>query len=348
MITKDRTIWQQACGDTNRNYSKICLEWDVILNGPGDCGAYPECMEVLRNWEWISSRKITDIWRFAEEMKSGDIVVLRIGTSTVLGVGEIVGEYEWSDCFGDIDGWDIQHVRRVRWLWNGLDTPQYFKTYALKQGDTTQKLTSPDVISWLEELEIAEDDLNYEIKELPKVGNIITHSEIGEYLFAQGVSSNSIEELMTEFNELQRIAKWYWSVSAPSEFETVAYLVVPILRAIGWTPQKMAIEWNKVDIALFDRLPREDENLSIVVEAKKKDSSCLTAISQAQGYAEGKSNCKRLIVTDGLRYGVYLKQENKYTLHAYFNLINLRDNYPVYNCFGVKEALSMMTPDWRG
>lgn len=127
----------------------------------------------------------------------------------------------------------------------------------------------------------------------------------------------------------------------------MAYLVVPILRALGWTPQKMAIEWHNVDLALFDQLPREDKNLAVVVEAKKKDNSCLTAKSQAQGYADGKDNCKRLIVTDGLRYGTYLKTENEYILYAYFNLVSLKDHNPIYNCKGVKEALRIMTPEWR-
>lgn len=51
-----------------------------------------------------------------------------------------------------------------------------------------------------------------------------THEEIGEYLYEQGVSSNSIETLIKEFDELTRIAKWYSNKTAPSEFETVAYL----------------------------------------------------------------------------------------------------------------------------
>lgn len=32
---ENRNIWQQAAGDSNRNYVGICLDWDVILNGPG-------------------------------------------------------------------------------------------------------------------------------------------------------------------------------------------------------------------------------------------------------------------------------------------------------------------------
>lgn len=347
MNIENRKIWQQACGDTDRNYSKVCFDWDVILNGPGNCGKYPECIEVLNEWHWVSSRKITDIKRFAAEMMNGDIVILRLGTNTILGVGEVIGNYEWSESFGDVDGWDLQHVRRVRWLWNGIDSPKHFETYTLKQGDTTQEMTSEIVKEWVRSLNFKDEELTREIIELPGYGKKVLPEDIAEYLYEQGVSSNSIELLMNEFNELKRIAKWYQGKEAPSEFETVAYLVVPILRAIGWTPQKMAIEWNKVDLALFDQLPRRNENLSIVVEAKKKGNSCLTAKSQAQGYAEGKVNCKRLIVTDGLRYGVYLKKEREYKLYAYFNLTDLKDSYPIYNCHGVKEALRIMTPDWR-
>ena len=139
-----------------------------------------------------------------------------------------------------------------------------------------------------------------------------------------------------------RIAKWYRRTDDnPSEFETVAYLAVPLLRALGWTPQKMAIEWNNVDVALFNQLPRNDENLSVVVEAKKKDNSCLTALSQAQ-----KRKCQRLIVTDGLRYGVYLKKNDNFKLYAYFNITELKSAYPIYECYGVKEALKAMTPEW--
>ena len=347
MDLQNKKIWQQSCGDTDRNYSDVCLEWDVILNGPGYAGAYPSCDQILKEHGW-SSRKRTDIWRFADQMKDGDIVVLRLGTSDILAVGVIVGDYQWSNIFADIDGWDLQHYRRVRWLWKTNGQNKKFNTYALKQGDTTQELTSDEVKQWLEILSFSDTEMNRPLVELPTYEpKQISHEEIGEYLFEQGVSSNSIETLIKEFDELIRIAKWYKDKDAPSEFETVAYLVVPILRALGWTPQKMAIEWRNVDLALFDQLPRDDKNLSVVVEAKKKGNACLTAKSQAQGYAQGKDNCKRLIVTDGLRYGTYLKENNEYKLYAYFNLLSLTDGHPVYNCKGVKEALRIMTPEWR-
>lgn len=341
-----RNYWQQGAGDTDRNYAAICLKWDVILNGPGYAGAWPNCIEKLKKDEW-SSRKITDLKRFSETMKDGDIVVLRLGTSTILGVGVIVGGYEWLEIFGDVDGWDLQHVRRVKWLWNGIKNPKKFNTYTLKQGDTTQNLASQTVLDWIESLNLDYDNLPA-VKHLPESEkNVINFDTVSEFLFDNGVSSASIDMLNKEIDELIRIAKWYKKYSNPSEFETVTYLAVPLLRALGWTPQKMAIEWNNVDIALFKNLPRKDENLNVVVEAKKKGNSCLTAFSQAQSYANGKGNCNRLIVTDGLRYGVYVKRGEEFELYAYFNITRLRSSYPIYECYGVNEALQAMTPEWN-
>jgi hypothetical protein len=65
-------------------------------------------------------------------------------------------------------------------------------------------------------------------------------------------------------------------------------------------------------------------------------------------YAEGKLACHRLIVTDGLRYGVYVLRGNEpFELYAHMNLTRLRADYPVYRCKGVKEALLAMTPEWK-
>jgi|PlaIllAssembly_1097288.scaffolds.fasta_scaffold557896_2 hypothetical protein len=107
-----KTIWQQAAGDTDRNYSDLCLKWDVILNGPGYTGPWPDCQNPLEGEE-LSPRKANDLKRFSEEMREGDIVVLRIGTATVLGVGQIVGPYEWNDEFGDIDGRKDLHIPTI-------------------------------------------------------------------------------------------------------------------------------------------------------------------------------------------------------------------------------------------
>lgn len=348
MNLQGKVIWQQAAGDTDRDYADLCLRWGVILNGPAYAGSWPECRAALTADGW-SSRKLTDLRRFAEEISDGDLVILRLGTSSVLAVGQVVGEYEWRPEFGDIDGWEIQHVRRVRWLWESIKEPKTFETYALKQGDTTQRLNSTVVEEWLANLDIPTKKYERELPNLPNMGESkeIGISDVSEFLFDHGVASDSIATLVANIGELIRIAKWYQRTSMPSEHETVAYLVIPLFRALGWTPQRMAVEWSRVDVALFNKLPRDDDNLTVVVEAKKMNASCLSAMSQAQTYAQGKSGCHRLIVTDGLRYGVYTRNSSEtFVLAAYMNLTRLMSSYPIYPCAGAREAVLIMAPEW--
>ena len=347
MKIEGRNVWQHAAGDDGRDYVDLCLKWGVILNGPGHLGRWPDCRQRLHDEGW-SAKKLSDLRRFSEDMGDGDIVVLRLGTKVVAAVGVLIGGYEWCDAFGDVDGWVLQHVHRVRWHWIG---PQTFETYALKLGDTTQLLGEGAVREWLESLQ-PNQPVDTVLPALPYLagGQEIDYSRISEFLFDHGVASASITRLMDEIGELTRIARWYGRAQGkkPSEHETVAYLVVPLLRALGWTPQRMAIEWNYLDVGLFDSLPRSDDTLQAVVEAKKMDNACLSAKAQAAGYAEKRPACRRVIVTDGIRYGVYVKTEGgAFELYAYLNLSRLRDEYPIYPCHGAEEALLAMSPDWR-
>lgn len=338
-----KTIWQQASGDTNRNYGHVCLEWDVILNGPGYAGAYPACEDTLRQ-DGVSSRKRTDLWRFAQEIKDGDLVVLRLGTSRIIGVGQIKGDYQWLEMFADVDGWDLQHVRRVQWLWKGT---QDFSTYTMKLGDTTQRLDSPDVTKWLESLEVTQPHEPRTLDLETQAQKATSIETIAEYLFDQGVASRAISDLTHEISELIRIAKWYHRAKNPSEHETTAYLVVPLLRALGWTPQRMAIEWNAIDVALFETLPREGKNLNTVVEVKRFNTSSLIALEQAESYAKHYEHAQRIILTDGIRYSVYIKQNQGFKPYAYLNLLDMRDGYAIYDCLGAEDALLAMVPYWK-
>jgi len=346
-----RNYWQIAAGDTNRNYTDLCLEWDVVLTGNGCMGAYPECLEKL---SWVTTRKKTDLGRFCAEVKHGDVVILRQGTDQVDGIGVVVGDYEHREVFGDIDGWDLQHVRRVKWL---TRKQKKFQTHTMKLGDTTQKLDinkSSEIINWMKSLNL-ELDKEYTaeyLRSIPPDEDLqLEIKDISTRLFDQGIADYSIQALVEELSGFVRIAEWYakiqyWEANkGPSEYETLTYLVVPLLKVLGWTPQRMAIEWNNIDIALFDQLPREDNNLNVVVEVKKKGNSCLTAVRQAESYAANKKKCNRLIVTDGLRYGVYIKSEQEFKLYAYLNIRNLKSGYPIFNCKGAAEALQAMTPE---
>ena len=382
MDTGSATIWQVAAGDTNHSYCDVCLDWDVICFGPGSSGSWPGCKAKLENDGW-STRKIGQIRRFHEEIENGDFVVLRLGTSHVYGVGQVVDKCgepcvplvdpvdccSWNDHFGDVDGWDLQFVRRVRWLWDYRchdREPKVFKTYAMKFGDTVQKLSEESCVRrWIDDLEVAQCKRERNLVDLPQSGQNflpqVETSKIANHLFDKGVAASSINALTEDLSELQHIASWYRR-SPPSEHETVAYLVVPLLRALGWTPQRMAVEWNRMDLALFNRLPREDKNLAVVVEVKRLGHACLPARSQAQYYAEeeGKERdeCQRLIVTDGIRYGVYVRGDDGTFPHApaaYLNIDRMMDCYRILSpkqpkrdeyCGGAAQALELIASDW--
>lgn len=166
MNIEGKTIWQISAGDgKDKNYVKLCLQGGVVVYGPGKYGAWPSCkIPMLADGRTTMQTGI--IRRFAEDVSQGDIVVLRLGTNRVYGVGEVVGKYGHSEIFSDVDGWDLQHFRRVRWLWQQSGSAKMFATYTLKFGSSVQYLISPVVRRWLETLEIPSEVFRAPLPEL--------------------------------------------------------------------------------------------------------------------------------------------------------------------------------------
>lgn len=79
----------------------------------------------------------------------------------------MVGGYLWNEEFGDIDGWDLQHLRRVRWLWKHERAPQSFDTYTLKPGATVQVMDFKLVLDWLAGLPVDQSVFERPLRELP-------------------------------------------------------------------------------------------------------------------------------------------------------------------------------------
>ncbi len=330
MDLEGKTIWQHAAGDPEHNHAALCLKYDLIISGVGP--------EILMN-----------------EMKEGDLVVLKIGTARVRGVG-VLGKYHdlgETGAFGDLDGWTLPYARRVSWLWTGeyqFDGRPLTRT-------TTQRLWNDKVKKWLAELKLNLRSTPYAA--LPEAGCAVSRNDIADYLFGRGVGSESIRSLLDPEGAFMGMAKWYdgwqWGHS-PSEHETVAHLVVPFLSILGWTPPRIALEYDRIDVALLSGLTRRDKTVPRhgaqvvgVVEAKKVRRPCLSwAASQSITYAK-KHGVMRAIATDGLRYGVFLRSHGNedFKLSAYLNLIRPRDRYTIYGCAGAMEAIWAMTPDWR-
>jgi hypothetical protein len=292
-------------------------------------------------------RKLGDLRRFCEELREGDIVVLQAGTSNVYGVGVVVGGYTWNEEFGDIDGWDYQHVRRVRWLWKYDGAPRRFARRTFQPGWTAQVTDVEPVLEWLQSLAVDPETWRRPLRELPAASRDSSWAEISGYLFERGVAQGVVENLEGRTGKVARLAGWYQRTRCPSKAEVTARLVVPLLTALGWTPEKMAVDWNGADVALFACLPREERGLTAVVEVKPCGEFSLAMRSGEAGIRGRRGRgeaCTRLIVTNGWLYGVYLKKDGAFAEKpdAYLNLTRMRDAYPVLGCQGAKEALLYM------
>ena len=359
MDLSGRKIWQMAAGDTDRNFADLCLKWGVIVLGPGTQGpmADPEASGRYRH-DGISARMVGMLRKFYDDIKAGDVVVLRIGLSEVHGVGVIIGEYGWHDAFLDVDGWDVCHFYHVHWIWKKSDeSPAIFKG-ALKFGDSLQSISQNEktkaLLDWMAGL--VETDPPAVMPPLPVSGRNLTIEELCQPLYDYGIGLSNLAELKDCILELQALARWYKKYSSnPSEHETVTHLIVPLLRALGWTPQRIALEYHqsgkgRADIALYSYGNRQNQYLTAIVEAKKFEKSCLRAEAQVRSYAA--KHTDRLIVTDGIRYGVFVQgSEGLFpeTPSAYLNLTKFLDGYKVYgdSCAGADQALLIMSADWR-
>ena len=359
MEIEGHSVWQVACGDTNRDFHDVFLRWDVILVGPGNFGDFAKHKEDYKKNN-VSNSKINDLIRFTQ-IKEDDWIVLRLGTKIIYGIGQVKGNYEWHDEFGDIDGWDLQHVRRVVWHWK-YESDKIDDIYKklgsilnkrpLKWGATIQTV-NPE-LKELKDLiiDIKKTIASYKPIRLPEAEN----STVQIDFVINSIQNNQFHlsyDFRSDFKKILNINNWYDANGiAPSEAESINVFIIPLLNALGWSHEKIAIEWNHIDIVLFNTIEdRKNSKPIMIIEAKKRWDSFLTAKKQADGYAK-ESNCDRIIVTNGICYSIYLRDKNNCfndEPSAYLNTQRMKNSYPILGegCKGATEALFMMSPYWK-
>ena len=160
-----KTIWQQAAGnDRLKNHAKLCLESNVILHGPGRHGKWPDCEEEVLRDKDCRPGTLKSLRRFCVDMQEGDLVVLRQSlrgdrgrgdrgrASGAHGIAIVVGGYEWKEEFGHVPSngdWDLEHTRRVRWIWKAPDG-QPEKVPGLRSfGSTTYRVRDEKARCWV-------------------------------------------------------------------------------------------------------------------------------------------------------------------------------------------------------
>jgi hypothetical protein len=177
-----RTLWQVGAGDNERSFGDICQKFDVMVVGPGNPGQYSHDRHAA-----FGEAK-NEIRRFYEDAKRGDIVLLRRGTSQIIAIGEIADDTaQWLQAFADIDGWDLQHVRRVRWF---VSTARDFPGRTLGGQVRSFAKVGVDVVrEWVESLDVGDEQLTRPLAQLPEDVPQLDRSELGRRLFIEGLPS---------------------------------------------------------------------------------------------------------------------------------------------------------------
>jgi hypothetical protein len=301
-----RVVWQISAGPASRAYASVFLKHGVALIGPGDAGP------------WAPERDDDEfeggfVRRFASEIAAGDAFLLRTGIATVAAVGLVVGEYLYVNAFDDVNGWDLQHARRVRWCplaelhsfgspVFGANPPRCSRVWNAEAVDFAGRFLNSPPTQWQT---AALPDLPAEEAPLDRIPDAL-----------QGAVA-----LAADLGPLLQDRQAFGDRA--SEEELVAHFVVPFLRALGWPPERIAIQWRRIDVALFRTLPRTPENCHLVIEAKRLGMGVEGALEQAKGYVETIGVPRDVVVTDGIRYRMYEAARNFEPL-AYANLARLK------------------------
>lgn len=300
-------VWQVSGGPVDRPYAEVFLEYGVALIGPGHDGPWQPGRTGVDAGEFVR--------RFAEELRSGDLLLLRTAIDQVAAVGLVASEYEFLEPFDDVNGWDLRHGRRVCWC--RLPEPYRFETSVF--GANPRRLSrvkNKDAVRYAHSF-LASGLTRWREAPLPALPE------------AEPLLDEVPEPLRDVVGLARDLAGLYGDEDrlgdAPNENEMTAHFIVPFLRALGWPQELIAVEWRRIDVALFETLPRTPESCRFVIEAKRLGTGLAPARKQAEDYVAGLGVSRDVVVSDGFRY-CFFDQEKSFAPVAYANLARLKQS----------------------
>ncbi len=217
MERNEHAIWQVSAGPSDRSYADQFLNHGVALIGPGDTG--PWCSE------WSDEESEGGfVRRFAAELRVGDVLLLRTGLWTIRAVGLVASEYQYLPQFDDVNGWALQHGRRVRWC--SLPEPYDFggRVFGANPPQLS-RVQSEDVVGYANRF-VQSPPTDWQARALPSLPVEETTLK---------APPPELQELVAQVHDLSAL---YWDTDAfgerPMEDELVAHYVLPFLRALGF------------------------------------------------------------------------------------------------------------------
>lgn len=354
---RERRVWQIAAGDPGRDYSDLFIRHDLMLIGPGRFGKYDgERFEQAAKEEHFTGHRIGQVRAFCTMVSPGDIVLLRTGHRVeAVGVVHSSG-YDHEPAFDDVYGWDLQHMRRVLWqeqLKPELDRIQKGRKVFghMKEIPTLTRVVDRKVLDVFEPLfELCHER---KLRDLPPPPSDVLESEkIGTLLFAKGLPNEFVDRTLLALQRQKRLARWYEGLgkraSRPREHEVVAHMVLPLLLALGWSEQLLAVEWNRVDLTGFAETPTDAGTCVLVCEAKELGHGLQDIFDQARRYVSALklARCKKILLTEGQRLYVYQKDGENWGDEpaGYINVHKIRENHIAPAGTNAIETIVALTP----
>jgi hypothetical protein len=299
-------VWQISAGPVSRAYTDVLLKHGVALIGPGDAGP------------WTPERDDDEfeggfVRRFASEVANGDVVLLRTRIATIAAVGLVASDYQYANAFDDVNGWDLQHVRRVRWC-RLPEEHAFASTVFGANPRRCSRVWNEEVLDFADRF-LKSPPTHWQTAPLPELP--IEEPALDEVPGVLAGLVAAAADLVPLLQDRQAFGE------APSENELIAHFVVPFLRALGWPPERIAVQWRRIDVAVFRALPRTPESCHLLIEAKRLGAGVEGALDQAKGYVEALGVPRDVIVTDGVRYRMYSGARG-FEPVAYANLARLK------------------------
>jgi hypothetical protein len=227
----------------------------------------------------------------------------------------VASDYQHLNQFDDVNGWDLQHARRVRW--NALPSEYDFGSPVFGANPTRfSGVRTEEVLDYAQRF-VSSPPQHWQGAPLPELpAEEPALDVVPEAL--RGMLAE-VHDLLPLLGDRERFGE------QPTEDEFVAHFVVRFLRALGWPPERIAIKWRFVDVCLFDALPRTPDTVRYIIEAKRLGAGVEGALAQARGYLEALGIVRDVVVTDGVRYRLYAG-ESGFEPVAYANLARLKQS----------------------
>jgi hypothetical protein len=351
-------VWQIACGESGRYYDDLFLDHDVMFLGPGRPGPFNPTNYARAAAEGeITKHSALQVQRFFQDVQPDDMVLLRKGYRVLsIGVAREMSCY-WLEEFDDVYGWDLQHCRRVQWqrhLDGQLDAIQakHELFEDRKQIPTFTRVEDATVLNPVEPF-LSKCSSAGQLKPLPKVPKPIGLEELGVRLFALGLPNHSVDQVIAALQRQRRLVGWYAAqgdaAKRPSEHEVVAHMVLPLMLALGWSEQLLAVEWNRIDLAAFAGTPTTAERCVLLCEAKHVGRGLQNVWEQARGYVTelGLVGCRKILLTEGARFYLYERDDkagwpDRPT--GYLNVEKIREDHVAPKGTSAVDTIVALTP----